>query len=298
MRSTAALLAVGSLCTFVAGCGGYGFAAQEAGSTLEPRRPFEAGSTLEPRFQLPPRDPDPREAGSTLSPRRLSPSRDQPEAGSVLSPRRTGRRDEAGSVLHRETGSVLVRRPGNQAAAGNGSLDAAENHTNGGSPATFISQKRLTPFALVLISLGGAALILFTLFKLGMSNPYAGEVWTRRLDLCCDLAGQLDTFMDSVRREDWDRCQSILDALHATNGRRAVLLANGTNSALFRFLQVAINGRLSARDPEYRRNLENKFALAVEALRKASRQSELLSLENRQFLVDANKSYRSLRDRA
>jgi hypothetical protein len=177
-------------------------------------------------------------------------------------------------------------------------FDVTDGGTNGGSPMTLVSKKRLTPVALVLIALGGSALILFTLFQLGWGNPYAREVYTRRLDLCADLAAQLDAFMDGVRREDWDRCQALLDGLHATNGRRAVLLPNGTNAALFRFLQVAINGRLSGREPEYRRNLENKFALAIESLRRASGQSELLSLENRQFLVDANKSYRSLRDRA
>jgi hypothetical protein len=217
-----------------------------------------------------------------------------------LSPRRSDD-FEAGSRRVPEAGSARVQRHANHAVAGNG--DAADpgfayGPSNGQPGLSYELKQRLTPLALVLISLAGAALILFTLFKLGMGSPYAREQLTRRLDLCCDLADQLDTFMDAVRGEDWDRCQAVLDHFHATNGRRAVLLSNRTNSALFRFLQVAINCRLSGRDPEYRRNLENKFALAVEALRKSSRQSELLSLENRQYLVDANRSYRKLRERA
>jgi hypothetical protein len=331
-------LAVAGLCLTIAGSGRLGFADEagsslgprtqpEAGSTLESRyqlpsrdpaprhvAPPEAGSGLIPRSgigrseagsTLGPRDaadggfaplPPQREfeAGSSLTPRHVRPA----ESGSALVPRR--RAFEASSRFP-ESGSVLVRRQADRRAAadGNGSgLDLLYAPSEGRTPTSYVTRRSLTPFALVLIALGGAALILFALFNLGMGNPWSREQYTRRLELSCDLAGQLDAFMDAVRREDWDRCQAILDHFHATNGRRAVLFSNHTNSALFRFLQVAINCRLSGRDPEYRRNLENKFALAIESLRKASRQSELLSLESRQYLVDANRSYRSLRDRA
>ncbi|MBW3540013.1 MAG: hypothetical protein KY476_07080 [Planctomycetes bacterium] len=284
----------------------------EAGSFLNdplPRR--EAGSFLN--------DPPPRgEAGSVLDLRRRF---DDFESGSVLVPRGRSGEFEAGSVLARpggvtvEAGSVLIiqpqPRPQNTADPGpprlppniiitdgdtaGDSRTAAPSRSSGAGTNGF--RWRLTPLALVLVGLAGASLILLVLHKLGMGNPWAREVWPRRIDLCAEVAGRLDSFMDAWRREDFDGCQQELDALHATNGRRAVLLSNDANGALYRFLQVAVNCRLSGREPDFRRNLESRFAHAIEALRRACRQPESLSLEVRQSLIDANKAHRTLRER-
>jgi hypothetical protein len=250
---------------------------------------------------------DVAEAGSTVGTVRDHPEagstvgtvRDHPEAGSVIRVR--PRHPEAGSVIRvrprsPEAGSALVPRsalgpPRSPLGPSRGAKPrpGIGLKTTAKTDATAIRfENTLDFFGRILIFLVGA-FIMFCLYQLGVLKPFAKELWSKQLELCCEIAQQMDVFMVAANRKNWVMCQQSLDALNDLNGRRVILLTSELNQCVLDFMKQSLDCKLSAENADYLRTLRAKYNAAIQAMRKAAVRTELLSPQVTQSLDDAHK---------
>jgi hypothetical protein len=143
-------------------------------------------------------------------------------------------------------------------------------------------------FGRILIFLVGA-FIMFCLYQLGVLKPFAKELWSKQLELCCEIAQQMDVFMVAANRKNWVMCQQSLDALNDLNGRRVILLTSELNQCVLDFMKQSLDCKLSAENADYLRTRRAKYNAAIQAMRKAAVRTELLSPQVTQSLDDAHK---------
>jgi hypothetical protein len=149
----------------------------------------------------------------------------------------------------------------------------------------------------VLIFLVGLFLVSWSLFRLGVMNPFAATLWPKRLELCIEIALRMDDFMTACREQNFNKCQMSLDALNHLNGRRSILLSNEINAAVNKFVELAISAKVSQEDEAFQKEFNRQYERVIESLRVGTRQEEL-TLEVLHSLTKAQGSHRVLKETA
>jgi hypothetical protein len=147
----------------------------------------------------------------------------------------------------------------------------------------------------VAIFLAGLFLVGWSLFRMGVLNPYAATIWPKRLELCIEIALRIDDFMTAYREENFSKCQMSLDALNHLNGRRSILLSNEINAAVNKFVEHAVNAKISKDDEAFQKDFNRQYELVIESLRVGTRQEEL-TLEVLRSLTKAQGSHRRIKE--
>ena len=201
---------------------------------------------------------------------------------------------ESGSTVgtvrdHPEAGSALVPRNSLGPSRGAKPRFGIGLKTTAKTDATAIRfEKSLDFFERILIFLVGA-LIVFCLYQLGVLKPFAKELWSKQLELCCEIAQQMDISMVAANCKNWIMCQQSLDALNDLNGRRVILLTSKLNQCVLDFTKQALDCKLSAENADYLRTLRAKYNAAIQTMRKVAVRTELLSPQVTQSLDNSHK---------
>ena len=276
-----------------AGVGPGEVSAQESGSAERPTLPF--------RF---PDDPLPGESGSV---ERFNPPRfGQPaESGSIeravprFLPPGEPRPAESGSTEKWVPGGPIDPdsfKPRDQKTTGKtppvARVEVKEAETGRDSP-TIVTTEFPNLIVPVVVFLAGLFLVGWSLFRMGLFNPYTANLWPKRLELCIEIALRMDDFMTALHEKKFEKCQMSLDALNHLNGRRSILLSNQINAAVNRFVESAVSAKISLEDEALRNELNRRYEAVIEALRLGTRQEEL-SLEVLRSLTKAQGPHRRL----
>jgi hypothetical protein len=105
----------------------------------------------------------------------------------------------------------------------------------------------------------------------------------------------MDDFMTAFGEENYNKCQMSLDALNHLNGRRSILLSNEINAAVNKFVEQAVNAKVSSANEAFQVNLSRQYEIVIEALRVGTRQEEL-TLEVLRSLTKAQGPHRRLKE--
>lgn len=291
------ILFAGLLSYFPAG-EGKKISAQESGSAEEFPRLFP-GSEQQPGA----------ESGSAEEFPRLFPGSEQQrgaESGSIERVPRglpipsQNRRAESGSAEKPTPGGSRNRdsqKPSDQKAgktplseAGSSQEETAGEAPVAGSPLA----NRIVP---ILVFLGGLFLVGWSLFRIGLFNPFTANLWPKRLELCLEMALRMDDFLSAFHERKFEKCQMSLDALNHLNGRRSILLSNEINAAVNRFVELAVAAKVSQDDEEFQTQLSRRYENVIEALRQGTRQEEL-SLDVLRSLTKAQGPHRRLLEKS
>ncbi|MCH7990141.1 MAG: hypothetical protein IID46_13460 [Planctomycetes bacterium] len=255
----------------------------ESGSRLAPGRTRritrEAGSSY--RYQS--RN---TESGSSL--RRYRSGR---EAGSELRDRGTGQ--ESGSFIGQTPGSRnrsrnpdrprgdSDRRPGDSPAP---QADREFAETGGFPSEAQIENASLILIALLILMIGGVGG--YYLFRGAAALAPNRELWTKQVELCCEIIQQMDAIITEAQAQDWDRCRDSMDALRELSGRRTILLANDINRAAIVFLAAATYCVQREECTSHFEDMRLSFHTAINAMRKIANSEPMTDDVHR--LLDAS----------
>jgi hypothetical protein len=213
-------------------------------------------------------------------------------------PAQSGSQEKPGGVILPGSTSLDSENGKTHAAAGpterTPSTQSDSTSTDRGQ--TTESIPRLLPWLLpILVFLVGLFLVGWLLFRMGLFNPYTATLWPKRLELCIEIALRMDDFMTAYGEENFNKCQMSLEALNHLNGRRSILLSNEINAAVNKFVEQAVNAKISKGNEAFQINLNRQYEIVIEALRIGTRQEEL-SLEVLRSLTKAQGPHRRLKD--
>lgn len=302
----------------------------EAGSTEKARptiprnrpvggRPAESGSSEKSRPTIPRIGPRPAESGSTerTIPRipigqqgAESGSREKfdppfPEPGGVARSE-SGSREKPGKRIpftprRSDPDNLKTDGPsdsGDDSSLGktlekSGRLNFDDDDDRGA--VQFLNAKLPDLILPILLLVAGLFLVGWSLFRMGLFNPYTATIWPKRLELCLEIALRTDDFMTAFHEGNFSKCQMSLDALNHLNGRRSIILSNEINAAVNRFVEQAVDSKTSQTDEAFQKELSRCYEVVIEALRTGTRQ-EGLSLEVLRSLTKAQGPHRKLRE--
>ncbi|MCA9072944.1 MAG: hypothetical protein KDA84_28670, partial [Planctomycetaceae bacterium] len=162
----------------------------------------------------------------------------------------------------------------------------------GSIPILAISPNLILPAILLIVGFFFAS---WALFRMGLFNPYTANIWPKRLELCLEIALRTDDFMTAFHEGNFSKCQMALDALNHLNGRRSIILSNEINAAVNRFVEQAVDSKISQNEDAFQNELSRRYEVVIEALRTGTRQ-EGLSLEVLRSLTKAQGPHRKLRE--
>jgi hypothetical protein len=272
------------------------FFSSESGSSVQNRRSeLESGSRLAPgrlRRGI-------QEAGSYFRSRRRN-----SESGSSLRRYRSGR--EAGSQMGyrddgQESGSFIGQTRGSKirdrkpdGPRGNNDrrprdyptpqADREFAETGGTSSEAQIENASLILIALLILLIGGAGG--YFLFRGGAALTPNRELWTKQVELCCEIIQQMDAIITEAQAHDWDRCRDSMDALRELGGRRTIILANDINRAAIVFLAAATYCVQREECTSHFEDMRLSFHTAIDAMRKIANSEPMTDDVHR--LLDAS----------
>lgn len=284
------------------------------------RQPAESGSTEKARPTIPRFNPQPRgaESGSTektvpgILP--IDPQGAESGSGEKFDPTfpqaddvargESGSQEKPGIVVPLTPGpSDLDNRDDMSGSGGSASekllleengLSDDKRHVSDDSPPLIITTlpELILPVILLVVGFFVAG---WALFRLGLFNPYTANIWPKRLELCLEIALRTDDFMTAFHEGNFSKCQMSLDALNHLNGRRSIILSNEINAAVNRFVEQAVDSKVSKNSETFQKELGRRYESVIEALRTGTRQ-EGLSLEVLRSLTKAQGPHRKLRE--
>lgn len=233
-----------------------------------------------------------QEAGSSETEDPLSPQPMQ------IAPAQSGSQEKPGGVII--PGSTSPDSEDGKTPADSGPTEPTPSTQPGSTSAdrgpTTESMPHLSPLLVpILVFLVGLFLVGWLLFRMGLFNPYTATLWPKRLELCIEIALRVDDFMTAYGEENFNKCQMSLEALNHLNGRRSILLSNEINAAVNKFVEQAVNAKVSKGNEAFQINLNRQYEIVIEALRIGTRQEEL-SLEVLRSLTKAQGPHRRLKE--
>jgi Spy/CpxP family protein refolding chaperone len=184
-------------------------------------------------------------------------------------------RQESGSFIGRTPGSKIRdrkpdgprgngdRRPGNSPAP-----PAGREYTESGgpSPEAQTANASLIVFALLVLMIGAGGG--YYLFRGGAAFTPNRELWTKQVELCCEMIQQMDAIITEAQAQDWDRCRDSMEALRELSGRRTILLANDINRAAIVFLAAATHCVQREEFTSHFEDMRLSFHTAINEMRK------------------------------
>ena len=250
---------------------------QSSGSTIQNRRSvLESGSRLAPGRT----GRGTPEAGSSYRSRSRN-----PESGSSLRPGRSGR--EAGSQLRyrdprQESGSLIGRTPGSRirnrkpdgpggnadrSPRGTPAPQADREYAEFGGPVSEaqIENASLILIALLILLIGGAGG--YFLLRGSSALTPSRELWTKQVELCCEIIQQMDAIITEAQAQDWDHCRDSIDALRELSGHRTILLTNDINRAAIVFLAASAYCVQREECTSHFEDMRLSFHTAIDAMR-------------------------------
>ena len=120
--------------------------------------------------------------------------------------------------------------------------------------------------ALLILLIGGAGG--YFLFRGTAALTTNRELWTKQVELCCEIIQQMDAVIAEAQAQDWDRCRDSMDALRELSGRRTILLANDINRAAIVFLASATYCVQREECSSHFEDMRLSFHTAIDAMRK------------------------------
>ena len=107
----------------------------------------------------------------------------------------------------------------------------------------------------------------YFLFRGATALSPTRELWSKQVELCCEIIQQMDAIIIEAQIQDWDRCRDSMEALRELSGPRTILLANDINRATIVFLAAATHCVQREECTSHFEDMRLSFHSAINAMR-------------------------------